>query len=543
MSVLIKAAYFIVLLGGLVFIHELGHFLAAKLFKVKVLKFSLGFGPRIWGFRRGETEYQLAALPLGGYVKMLGEDPTAEIPVEDRGRGFSEQSPSRRAFIAFAGPAFNLILPVIVFFALNLVPQPQDPPVVTIVLPDEAAEKAGLMPRDRVLSVDGVPTRSFEQMKEVIEERPGRTIAMVVERKGEQKTLQITPSTETEHSPIETLHKGKIGVMSGLLPPEVGVRPGSRAFVAGLRGFDSIAAVNGQKVKTILDLDDAIAAAGPQAALRLDVVRSSPVPLKTAGVNTSETLTINVPAGSEPLGLDRRDMYVWQVDPTSHAAAAGLQAFDKIVAIAGVPVRSMMRLGALIDGRKTIEMQVDRGGQLVNVTFDPIQIIRKNKMLGPMPETDYGFQLKPVVADEPPAADKVMISYTPAEAASRAVKQMGTMTRGMVLGIGAIFTGKVSHKSLGGPIMIGQLSSAASEQGLTSFFMLFALISINLGLMNLLPVPVLDGFHILLAGVEGISRRAVPVRVREAATWVGVVMLLALMALAFTNDIVRVLDL
>src|SRR3954465_4252888 len=117
----------IVLLGALVFFHELGHFLVAKAFNVKVLKFSLGFGPRVWGFKRGETEYQLAALPLGGFVKMAGEIPNEEVAPEDRGRSFMDQAPHRRAMIALAGPAVNLLLPVLVFSIVNLVPRHEDP--------------------------------------------------------------------------------------------------------------------------------------------------------------------------------------------------------------------------------------------------------------------------------------------------------------------------------------------------------------------------------------------------------------------------------
>jgi regulator of sigma E protease len=176
MSNLVTAIAFIVLLGGLVFVHELGHFLAAKFFNVKVLKFSLGFGPRVWGFRRGETEYQLAALPLGGFVKMAGENPAEEVSPEDRARSFSAQKPYRRAIIAFAGPFVNLTLPVAVYFLMNLAPQMKEPPIVGAVIPNEPAEVAGVQPGDRIVSIDGQPTESFEAMREAIEARPGREI-------------------------------------------------------------------------------------------------------------------------------------------------------------------------------------------------------------------------------------------------------------------------------------------------------------------------------------------------------------------------------
>src|SRR5919108_3779181 len=117
---LLKAGSIVLLLGGLIFVHELGHFLAAKALRVKVLRFSIGFGPRLFGFARGETEYRIAALPLGGYVKMAGDDPTEDVAPQDRGRGFLEQRPWRRFVIAFAGPAMNLAFPALIYFAIQL---------------------------------------------------------------------------------------------------------------------------------------------------------------------------------------------------------------------------------------------------------------------------------------------------------------------------------------------------------------------------------------------------------------------------------------
>jgi regulator of sigma E protease len=551
MVALIKLAYFIVLLGGLVFFHELGHFIAAKLCNVKVLKFSLGFGPRIWGFKRGETEYQIAALPLGGYVRMLGEDPTVELAPEDRKRGFATQKPHRRAFIASAGPLMNLLLPPIVLFGLALTPQLQDPPVVALVLPNEPADRAGVEPRDRIISVDGVPTRSFEEMRENIEAHAGQPVDIVVLRNGQQKSLHLTPTAETERSPIETTQKGKIGIMSGKPPSYVGVVPGSRAAQAGLQTFDRVIGVNGQKLATLVDLDDAVKKAGEHSAVTFQVMRSKTVDLKTSSISTGDILTINVPAGDGPLGLDSPDLYVREVSPDLPAALAGLKPLDKIVSIDGTPVFSVMRFQAISDtafDRQTknkekhaLTIQVDRAGQRLTLSFAVNDVTRKDPLLGPITEPDVGFRFHPGIYVQEPfsPSERVLVSYTPAQAMSRALRQTYTMTRGMLLGIGAIFTGRVSTANIGGPIMLYQLSSTYSEQGLTAFLTLFVLISINLGLMNLLPVPVLDGFHIVLAAVEGISRRAVSLRVREVANYVGLAMLLALMGLAFKNDIWR----
>src|SRR5512137_3098671 len=154
-DILLKVGSIVLLLGGLIFVHELGHFLAAKALGVKVVKFSIGFGPRLLGFRRGETEYLLSILPLGGYVKMAGDEPGAEVAPEDRGRGFLEASPWKRLVIAFAGPAANLAFPVIIYFALAMAQNgtPVPGPTLGTIMPWSAAEGAGLRPGDRVVEV------------------------------------------------------------------------------------------------------------------------------------------------------------------------------------------------------------------------------------------------------------------------------------------------------------------------------------------------------------------------------------------------------
>lgn len=544
MSVLLKAAYFIALLGGLVFFHELGHFIVAKLCKVKVLKFSLGFGPRIWGFKRGETDYQLAALPLGGFVLMLGADPSATIPPEDKGRAYSDQPPLRRILISVAGPAANILLALLVTFGMNLTPQPQEPAVVTIVVPDEAADLAGIQPRDKIRTIDGTPVRSFQEMRDLIEARPGKNIEVVVERAGELRTVRLTPSVVKDRSsPIETVSHGRIGVQSGNLLSFIAVVPNSRAAKAGLRTFDQVVSINGKKLSHVLEVNDELKALGDNSELRFEVIRSAPVDLKTSSISTSQVLPVTVPAGPEPLGLDSPDLYVQEVDPDGPAGLAGLRPLDKIVAVGGAPIRSSMRLAALMDEHKTIDLQVDRGGELVKVSFSPAEKTRRHWLLGKETRVEDGFVLKSPIVDPVAPADRITVTYSAGEAFWRAGEHVVEMMRGVVLGIGAIFAGRVSPRSMGSVIMIGQLSGIISEQGLMSYLAFFAYLSVNIGLMNLLPLPILDGFNIVLATVEGISRRAVPLRVQEFAMRVGVILLVALMAMALTSDIARVVGL
>lgn len=546
MSVLVSLAVFIALLGGLVFVHELGHFVAAKAFRVKVLKFSLGFGPRIWGFTRGETEYQLAALPLGGYVKMAGEDPTQPLTGADKGRGFNEQSPWKRVVIAFAGPAVNLVLPVAVFFAINLSPQEKLPPLVGMVMPNEPADRAGVLPGDLIVSVDGQPTPTFEDMKEVVEKRATKRVPIEVLRNGERLTLHLTPTSEQVDEHVEIAKKGRIGVMIGHLPPYVGVEPGSRAETAGVQTFDRIVRVDGEPVRTRRQLDQALEAVSGQA-VELTVVRGETVKLPGTSVSTAEPLTLQVQAGEGPIGFTSPELFVRDVKPQSEAWLAGLRPLDRIVELDGAPVGSLPRFQTMLENRwrankLNLPLVVQRGTQRVSVDFAPRWSEKTDPYLGAQKRPELGFEFHPsIFLSEPFAPEEMVVtSYGPGQALSKAASFTYDVTRSMTLGIVGLFTGRISTRSIGSPIMLYQLAGASAENGLTSFLSLFAIISVNLGLVNLIPVPALDGFHILVSTVEGISRRPVPLRVREVANMVGILFLIALMVLAFTNDIMRI---
>ncbi|HQR30049.1 MAG TPA: RIP metalloprotease RseP, partial [Anaeromyxobacteraceae bacterium] len=279
-DILLKIGSIVLLLGGLIFVHELGHFLAAKALGVKVVKFSIGFGPRILGFRRGETEYLLSLLPLGGYVKMAGDEPGAEVAPEDRGRGFLEAPPWKRFVIAFAGPAANLAFPVVIYFALGLAQSGSMVPGPTLgtIMPGSVAEQAGLRPGDRVVAVaapgrPAEPVRYFSDLRQVVGPRPGERIEFTVRRGSEELRIPVIPAAEKESNPVETVTRGVIGV-SPAWPPAV-VAPVLPGAAGPLAPFDLVVKAGGQPVRNMGDLDHAIAAAacGP---LDLEVLREEP---------------------------------------------------------------------------------------------------------------------------------------------------------------------------------------------------------------------------------------------------------------------------
>ncbi len=250
----VKTLAVVVLLGGLIFVHELGHYLVAKLLGVKVIRFSIGFGPRLLGVRWGETDYCLSALPLGGYVKMAGDDPTAEVAPEDRGRGFLEQKPWRRLLIAAAGPLFNLLLPFLLIFGIEVgqLGEPTAAAVLGTVFAGSPAEKAGLRPDDRIVSVaaPGRPAqqmRQFGDLQEVVTTHPGETLVMEIEREGKLVTLDVLVGADERSNGIETVRVGVLRVSPYYAPSRV--VPAAPGAAGPLEPFDLVISAGGAPVE------------------------------------------------------------------------------------------------------------------------------------------------------------------------------------------------------------------------------------------------------------------------------------------------------
>jgi len=553
-EILLKIGSIVLLLGGLIFVHELGHFLAAKALGVKVVKFSIGFGPKILGFRRGETEYLLSILPLGGYVKMAGDEPGAEVAPEDRGRGFLEATPWKRFVIAFAGPAANLAFPVVIYFALALAQNGSAVPGPTLgtVMPGSAAERAGLLAGDRVLSVTvpgkpPTPVRYFSDLRQVVGPRPGDRIEFNVDRAGQKLTIPVVPAAEKESNPVETVTRGVIGVSPAF--PAAVVAPALPGSAGPLAPFDLVVRAAGQPVRNMGDLDRILRAA-PCAPLDLEVLREAPVGAPGVALSTYQPLRIGpvptcVDGGPAFSAADPTvSTFIAEVTPESPAARAGLRRGDAIASVNGKPVRSFRELNqlspdflsgtavtlGLSDGRVTELMPADQ-----EFVDEMTRETRKRVTLGFYPEQRGLVESKALVAEE------VRLSVGVGEAFSNAVGHLAEVVRLTSLGIARIVQGEISFKTVGGPIMLFQIAAQAAQEGWASFLFKMALISVNLGIMNLLPIPVLDGGHIVATAVEVVTRKPLSLRTREVANLVGILLLVFLMVFVFKNDIVRLM--
>jgi len=347
---------FVIVLGVLIFVHEFGHFIFAKLMGVGVEKFSLGFGPRILGKKVGLTDYRLSAIPLGGYVKMVGEAPDSELEPSMVPLSFSHKSVLKRSLIVFAGPCFNFLLSVVVFFGFFIISGlPMMMAEVGTVQDGMPAQEAGLQAGDRVVSVDGESVTQWDDMAGLIQERGDHPLVLEILRNDAPLKVTVTPKKMPSKNVFgEDIHKYVIGITA------------SNAFT----------------------------------------------------------------------------------------------------------VKHMGVIESLVEG-------VVRTCGIVKLT---------------------------------------------------------------IVSVGKMMTGSLSAKNLGGPIMIAQLSGESARAGITNFIFFIALLSVNLGILNLLPIPILDGGHLLFFAIEAVGRKPVNLKMREVAQQIGMFVLILLMVFVFYNDIARMFN-
>jgi regulator of sigma E protease len=539
--------YFALLCSVLIFVHELGHFAFAKLFGVKVLTFSIGFGPKLLRVRGRETEYCVGILPLGGFVKMLEENRQEPVPQEDKQRTFEAQPLYRRAIIVLAGPAMNVLFPVVLYFSVFAGQARFAPPTIGVVMPGHPAE-GKLFPGDRVLAIDGERITTFEELRRTVEASPGQELSLTVFRHNERVEVSLVPEGKFHENPLEIEdHRGEIGVEPHREAAVIGVgKPDSPAYRAGLRTFDLVTEVRGRPVRTFAELElmlrDNRGETVPVTYLRPVVAPGALGGLADMAVYESgvAALTPDVSHGSslyERTGMELADLYVAHVDEGSAEWDAELRPGDRILEVDQAEVRAWSTVIELLLAapdrphvltwtrsgvRKsgTVELRreewVDETGK-----SHPRFFVRAANWMPKVPEPDV---------DDPPV---FRLAF------SQAVEETFDVVRFIAVGAVRIVQGKVSLSTLGGPITVYDVVGEESAKGASYFVWAMAVISINLGLINLLPIPILDGGHLSFLFFEALLRRPLPLRVREVASLVGLVLLLALMGVAVKNDLDR----
>jgi len=450
MSVVQTIIAFVVALGILIVVHEYGHYLAAKLCNVKVLRFSVGFGRplAVWRLGRDRTEWSIAAVPFGGYVKMLDER-EAPVAPEELERAFNRQPVGRRFFIVAAGPVFNFLFAIAVYAGLFMYGLPEARPVVAEPPPRTLAAAAGFRGGETVRSIDGESIQSWQELRwRVLQAALQReSLRVEVQDNGHRIATRLLDLREFSSNDLEQDALERIGLRlyRPALEPVLGnLVAGSPATRAGLASGDRVIAVDGRAIESWEALVEAIRSR-PEQALRLDIERD--------GVRSSVVVTPDaVKANGERIG--------------------------RIGAAPQVPPSFTDRI-------------------LVRVQYGPLESVLKG------------------------AAKTYDIAIF-------SLRMLGRM-----------LLGEVSWKHLSGPVTIADFAGQSAQMGWVSYVTFLALISISLGVLNLLPIPLLDGGHLMYYVAEIIKGSPVSERVMELGQRVGLALLLVLMAFAFYNDINR----
>ncbi len=544
--------YFIVLVGVLIFVHELGHFAWAKFFGVRVLKFSLGFGPKIAGFTRGGTEYVIAAFPLGGYVRMLGESPSDEVKGKDDGHAFSQQPLWKRMIIVIAGPAMNLVFPIALFFVVRLGDGQTYPATIGTVFPDQPADGV-LVPGDRVLRVNEEEITTFNELATIINEHAGEEIELLIEREGERETVSLTPYLARNPRLLDLVEEvGRVGIKPHHPLAIIGVTsPSSPAAASRLRTFDRVIAAGARPVTRWIDLEQALR--GNQGRnVPIGYMRPTRVPGALGGLVELDvyephlTELVPEPGPGDALlraGLEPADLYLRHVRVASPDAQPDILPGDRLVSLDDRPIRlwETMLADVEVTSDAVHELTWRRGDQLVTRRY---RLRTAKTDTGDAGDTrlillsqDGRRHVATIGHARPTVADPLVPIPSPIfYATGQAFEQTAELMELTVYSIVRLLQGRLSLDNIGGPLRVFEATAEASREGPLNYLSLMAFISINLGLINLLPIPMLDGGQLAFIVFEGVARRPVNLRVRQYASLVGLVLVVLLMILAFKND-------
>ncbi len=534
---------FLLLIGPLIFFHELGHLIAAKLVDVKAVRFSIGFGPALISKRIGETEYCLAPIPLGGYVQLLGQHPSDEDG-PDADRSLQNRPLWAKYFVYFAGPLANLILPLVVYFFYFVINTTMvTPPIVGTVLPGTAAAEAGLQQGDRIVAVDERDVRSWSELQIRFSEAPEQELQVQIERDGKRLDRVITPKkvvTRNEAGAPEA--RGRLGVISLFYAPEIGIIDlESPAYQEGLRTGDVITSLNGEPVRTTEELERMLAVTG-DGVVRLTYLRAQAQPGPGGTYLWYEShhaqLLPRKDGGESPTGILPARRFVRSVDPGSPAAAAGMKAGDQILSVAGQPLEQWVQIDDIFSTRRdeAVTFEFQSPGETPRLAELKLSSRKWTDILKYEHEVPWlGANGYTKVEEAPPEPLRGRFTY----ALSAAVDKTQYGVSLIWSGVTRMLTFDLGVDQLSSVVGIYAVAGRAYEQGPGAFLNILAMVSINLFIINLLPVPILDGGHILFFTIEAIRRRPLSQRAREIASAVGLVFILLLLLVATRNDILR----
>ena len=520
----------IVLLGIVVLVHEFGHFLFARIFGVRVEVFSIGFGKPLFRKKSGDTEYRISMIPLGGYVKMLGESTSEENEVDESDLQFAFSSKKwwQKVLIVFAGPLFNLIFAFLVLMVVACFMFSAPSSVLEFVSPDGAAYAAGISEGDRIIKINGEDIAVWDDIPSILapmsESGDCGEVAVEVEKAftKEIKTYTVHPKRGSFTDPFGDEHaRCELGVVRAPRAPKIFLL---KDF-PGLENSDVVRSVDGEKIERYYELVEKIR----KPFKKMTVLRAG----KEVPVDFPEDMTERPEIAYGGLIID-------SVEEGSYSEKVGVKKGDFLTAVNGAGVTAPFQfysiMGKLREGDH-VKLSLIRDKEPLDIEFTASFDEKENEMTGMRDKRmnwgalfEYDYELREFYAR------RNALPTFPVRYASKEIVEVVVST---FKGLAYMISGKISAKGLGGPIMIFDISKRAADAGVRYFLAIMAMISINLGLINLFPIPVLDGGYVVIYTIEGLSGRTIPQKVKEKALMVGLFLLCALMVFAIVNDFTR----
>ncbi|MFV8257072.1 RIP metalloprotease RseP [Bdellovibrio bacteriovorus] len=541
---------FVILLGILIFVHELGHFLVARWCGVRVEVFSLGFGKKLLTYKKGDTTYALSLIPLGGYVKMFGEQNGEGISEEDKKVSFTHKNVWQRIAIVLAGPLMNFFFAILVFFTVALIGEDAKIPVLGDVAKDSPAYTAGFRSGDQIVSINQKPITTWEDVQRTLslKESHDLHIDVDVKREGTGESLTVSTTAKPEPNPNVLSSYEYMANVEGISPysagTTIGVLENSPLHALGLRTGDTITSINGVKVAYWRSLEDTLAKFSAKEPLTLEVmgIREGDKADKAITVTMAPIESIKAfSLGS--LGLESSELYLSRVIEGSPAQAAGLRAGDRLVKINKITLskwEDVLNNIKSFDGKNPVALSVLREGKTIDLEITPK--MTKQMTASGAEEKRYTIGISPIPNIAMPEL-MTLRSSNPVDALIRGTEKTWEVSVMTVMSFVRLFQAKISPKNIGGVISIGQAASETFKIGITQFLQMMAIISVNLFILNLLPVPVLDGGHLVFYVIELVKGAPLSMKKMEIAQQVGLAILMSLMIFALFNDFTRLFGL
>lgn len=492
---------FTIVIGILIFVHEFGHFIVAKKTGVGVEKFSLGFGPKLIGFKKGETHYMISAIPLGGYVKLKGENP--DEPLTNDPKEFGSRSIAVRGAIVSAGPIMNFLLtfilmPLVFIIGIQVPTYLEKKSVVHWVAENSPAMMADFQVGDHLLAVDGEEVKNWKMFNALTLTQLGKDLKIKIKRNN-----IIQKKIITLHS--ESLSEVGVGLFHKMDAKAGGIINGLPAQEAGFKKGDLIKEIGGTKITHWVQMSE--------------IIKKYP----------GEVVTFKIEREEKPLSFEiKPSVMINTIERNSPAYLAGLRVRDTILTINSEDVSYWKEelLGKTFPQEDKLTFEVVRDGKksLITVKSQDIQDIgiRVVGKIGIIPFEETLFKRFGILAS-----------------LKEGFQQTIEMTGLTLWALGKLFAFKLSLKTLGGPIMIAKMTGTAAKLGLSSLLIFTAFLSLNLSILNLLPIPILDGGHLLFLLIELIMRRPLGAKKIEIAQKIGFALLILLLLTITYNDLMR----